>query len=566
MDLKRTRSSSVSRLAKSPYRPSFSGRLYSVMNFRYCSGCVGRDVLQLGENLLDAGGADAGEYAILLQDFAADVERKIFAVDDAADEAQILRQKLFGVVHDEDALHVELHADLVFRLVEIERSLRGHVEERGVFKAPFGLGVEPEERICPIAGDGFVELLVVLFRDFTLGTTPESAGGIDLFGGAGLHRLLLGLVPLALVVGEKDREGDVVGVFLYDLLQAPAIGVLLAFLVEVKKHGGAGNRALCGLDVEASLAIADPAPGFFFAGLAGDDFNAVGDHEGAVEADAKLADEIRVFLGVPGELREKVLGARAGDGAKVRDQILLIHADAGVGDGEGLVLFVEFQIDSRIERKRPVGIVGEGQVAELIKRVGGVGNELAQEDFRMRIEGVDDQLQQLIDFGLKFTFRHRCLLSTKTDVKTRSSLPNGRQVSTVVDRAPSSSLLALAIVSRKPVASLLYNRATMKLRSKLTFVSLLVWVMTVVAHAEPVSQLHATGYVNDFAHVLDQNTVAQMEGVCLQIDQKAHAQIAVVTINSLDGADVESYAVDLFKSWGIGDKSTESWRFDPVCH
>ena len=96
----------------------------------------------------------------------------------------------------------------------------------------------------------------------------------------------------------------------------------------------------------------------------------------------------------------------------------------------------------------------------------------------------------------------------------------------------------------------------MKLRSKLSIVSLLVWVLTVVAHAEPVSQLHATGYINDFAHALDQNAVAQMESVCLQVDQKAHAQIAVVTINSLDGADVESYAVDLFKSWGIGDKST----------
>ena len=103
---------------------------------------------------------------------------------------------------------------------------------------------------------------------------------------------------------------------------------------------------------------------------------------------------------------------------------------------------------------------------------------------------------------------------------------------------------------------LLYNRATMKLRSKLTIVSLLVLVMTVAAQAEPVSQLHATGYVNDFAHVLDPNTVAQMEGVCLQIDQEAHAQIALVTINSLDGADVESYAVDLFKSWGIGSKAT----------
>ena len=104
----------------------------------------------------------------------------------------------------------------------------------------------------------------------------------------------------------------------------------------------------------------------------------------------------------------------------MRDQILLVHADAGVADGEGLVLFVQLQIDSRIEGERPVGIVGERQVAELVERIGGVGNQLAQEDFRMRIKGVDDQLQQLIDFGLKFTFRHRSLLSTKTNAKTRA--------------------------------------------------------------------------------------------------------------------------------------------------
>jgi uncharacterized protein len=85
---------------------------------------------------------------------------------------------------------------------------------------------------------------------------------------------------------------------------------------------------------------------------------------------------------------------------------------------------------------------------------------------------------------------------------------------------------------------------------------LLVLFLTMVVYAEPVSQLHPTGYVNDFAHVLQQSTVAQMEAICLQADQKAHAQIAVVTINSLDGADPESYAVDLFKSWGIGNKST----------
>ena len=76
------------------------------------------------------------------------------------------------------------------------------------------------------------------------------------------------------------------------------------------------------------------------------------------------------------------------------------------------------------------------------------------------------------------------------------------------------------------------------------------------AQAEPVAKLKATDYVNDFAHVLDGNTIAQMDEICRQVDAKAHAQIAVVTIHTLDGSDVESYAVDLFHQWGVGSKST----------
>jgi len=96
----------------------------------------------------------------------------------------------------------------------------------------------------------------------------------------------------------------------------------------------------------------------------------------------------------------------------------------------------------------------------------------------------------------------------------------------------------------------------MNFRAKFAIVPLLFLFLTMFLQAEPVAQLHYTGYVNDFAHVLDQKTTAQMESLCLQIDQQAHAQIAVVTINSLDGADVESYAVSLYKNWGIGSKST----------
>jgi uncharacterized protein len=96
----------------------------------------------------------------------------------------------------------------------------------------------------------------------------------------------------------------------------------------------------------------------------------------------------------------------------------------------------------------------------------------------------------------------------------------------------------------------------MKLAARIGRAAPLVLVLALTVWAEPVAQLHPTGYVNDFAHVLDQGTVAQLDDICQQIDQKAHAQIAVVAINSLDGSPIEDYAVDLYQKWGIGNKAT----------
>lgn len=102
--------------------------------------------------------------------------------------------------------------------------------------------------------------------------------------------------------------------------------------------------------------------------------------------------------------------------------------------------------------------------------------------------------------------------------------------------------------------SLLYNfLVSLCFKLKLTAAVLLLFV---AAWAEPIKDLKPTGYVNDFAHVLDPGTVAQIEDICGQIDHKANAQIALVTINTLDGADIESYAVNLFHQWGIGGKAS----------
>ena len=45
-----------------------------------------------------------------------------------------------------------------------------------------------------------------------------------------------------------------------------------------------------------------------------------------------------------------------------------------------------------------------------------------------------------------------------------------------------------------------------------------------------------------------------METICAEVQQKTGAQIAVVTVNSLDGESKEDYAADLYKQLGVGPK------------
>jgi uncharacterized protein len=77
------------------------------------------------------------------------------------------------------------------------------------------------------------------------------------------------------------------------------------------------------------------------------------------------------------------------------------------------------------------------------------------------------------------------------------------------------------------------------------------------AHAEKVSDLKPSNYVTDFAGVLDGGTVSQLNELALELKQKTNAELAVVTVKSLDGVPVEDFAVDLFKQWGIGGKQDD---------
>src|SRR5688572_25037677 len=64
--------------------------------------------------------------------------------------------------------------------------------------------------------------------------------------------------------------------------------------------------------------------------------------------------------------------------------------------------------------------------------------------------------------------------------------------------------------------------------------------------------------VHDFGSLLSADQRAALEAIARDVEQKTTAQIAVVTVQSLDGQTVESYANELFKSWGIGQRKTNN--------
>ena len=65
-------------------------------------------------------------------------------------------------------------------------------------------------------------------------------------------------------------------------------------------------------------------------------------------------------------------------------------------------------------------------------------------------------------------------------------------------------------------------------------------------------------YVNDYADVLSDETEAHILNTALQLDNATTAQVCVLTVDTLDGEDISSYSVEVFREWGIGDKDKDN--------
>jgi uncharacterized protein len=79
------------------------------------------------------------------------------------------------------------------------------------------------------------------------------------------------------------------------------------------------------------------------------------------------------------------------------------------------------------------------------------------------------------------------------------------------------------------------------------------------AWAEQVKDLpKPTDYVSDYAHVLSPEAIARLDRICGELDHsQANSQLAIVTIQNLDGDDAADYANQLEDKWKMGKKGTD---------
>lgn len=92
------------------------------------------------------------------------------------------------------------------------------------------------------------------------------------------------------------------------------------------------------------------------------------------------------------------------------------------------------------------------------------------------------------------------------------------------------------------------------LKSTIVFVLILIFAHQVLAEQYP----KPISFVSDYAGAVPDDKEEQINKLIDEIEKNTTAEIAVLIIESLGGLPVETYAVELFREWGIGKKGADN--------
>src|SRR3990170_4938034 len=88
-----------------------------------------------------------------------------------------------------------------------------------------------------------------------------------------------------------------------------------------------------------------------------------------------------------------------------------------------------------------------------------------------------------------------------------------------------------------------------------------IWLMVLILllpTAGAVSYPPVKGFVTDNANIIDQSYEEKITQLAQTIEKESTVEIAVVTVESLEGESIATYAVKLFEQAGIGKKDKDN--------
>lgn len=88
---------------------------------------------------------------------------------------------------------------------------------------------------------------------------------------------------------------------------------------------------------------------------------------------------------------------------------------------------------------------------------------------------------------------------------------------------------------------------------KIIIVSLFAYIF-IISNAFAFENLKFNGFISDNANILTESTESNLNNILHELQDKTKAEIAIVTLNSLNDKSIEDVALQIFRKYKFGDK------------
>ena len=307
-----------------------------------------------------------------MQIATANVQRDVWTVDDTVKQRKEVWNNAFHLVGDKHLVAIELN------LVACELNVRlnaWEIEDAREVERIVYVKVNPEQGFVLHGIERAVEALVVFVFQCAGRLCPQWFYVVDDVVFIGFH--VLAVFPFGLLA-EGYGHSHKLAVLVEQFLNLLFLQKLLAVVVDVKDDVRTAVGFLGLFQRERRTSVTAPLNGLSpFAVALGDNLHFLGYHEGRIEAQTKVSDNLSSVLFI---LLHEVGNARKGYLVDIFVYFFGSHTNAAVADGERTCLLVQAYVNRKVALFT-LEVALKSKCLQLLCGVDSVADHLAQEDF-----------------------------------------------------------------------------------------------------------------------------------------------------------------------------------------